>query len=127
MTDAKIPAVVETWADLFSHLAGQIDIVGVIFSAILIFFFIVAWRWQNNEAVVFDIRDIIMVGGHVSADRIKELGAFFATTFILIREEFNGTLSEWLFTAYSGIWVLKGLASIWKGVPLPDKETDAKP
>ena len=74
--------------------------------------------------MTFDIRDVVMVGGHVSDDRLKTWGAFLAMTFVLIREEFNGTLSEWLLTAYGGIWVLKGSLSVWKGRPLPEKEDD---
>lgn len=119
---------VDGWRSLLHALMGQVDIVGVLFFILLTFAFFVMWRWQRDDSVAFDIRDVVMMGGHVSADRMKEWGAFLAMTFVLIHEEYAGTLSEWLFSGYGLVWVAKGITNVWKRNPLPDKEDiDAKP
>ena len=44
------PAIpVETWQDLIQKLADQIDVVGIIFSLLLVLSIYILWKLQKNE------------------------------------------------------------------------------
>jgi len=123
-TATKAP--IENASDLGHALLGQIDIVGIIFSGIVIFMAVLLWRRQRDKEgdyKEFDLTDTIMEGGRVSRQALFEYGAFIATTFVLIHQEFKNVITDWYVAAYGGFWIIKGLARVWRGAPTePEKE-----
>jgi len=58
-----------------------------------------------------------------SRQALFEYGAFVATTFVLIHQEFKNVITDWYVAAYGGFWIIKGLARVWRGAPTePEKE-----
>mgnify|MGYP001576480351 FL=1 len=79
------------------------------------------YRIHSDPSVDFDITDILKKNGRASRQAVLELGAWFATTFVLIHQELEQTLTDTYVAAYGAFWILKGLAQVMRG------EAPAKP
>lgn len=86
------------------------------------FFFALLFMWglfalHKDPGVEFDLTDILKKNGKVSRTAIIELAAFLATTFVLIHQELEQTLTDWYVAAYGTFWIAKGVVQILKGTP----------
>lgn len=108
--------------ELLQHLAGQIDMVGVIFTALVIFLLAIMIRWQRDESVQFDFRDAFMKDGRVSKTALFEWIGVISLTFVLLHQEFKDVLTDWYVGAYGLIVMAKGLTNIVKGTPAVPEE-----
>ena len=120
------PAVpIETWQDLVQKLASQIDVVGIIFSGLVIFLAFLIWRWHKDDQNFpdFDITDSLMVNGHVSRDAMIEYGGFIALTFVLIHQEFKDVVADSYVGIYATYCAAKGVAKFFGKAPYTPPET----
>lgn len=116
-------------------LAEQIDIVGTLFAALIIFLIVMlAWR-QLDEGFYkkFDLTDVVLKNGRVSRDALFEWIGVLSLTYVLIHQEYQGKLQEWFVYAYVGAILVKGVTNIIKRTATapkdiaPDDLTGAKP
>lgn len=54
--------------------------------------------------------------GRLSASDTALVGAFLATTIVLLWRGLFGQLDEWLFIGYLGAWVTQSQASKWQAL-----------
>ena len=96
------------------------SIIALALVAISMFFI---YRIHSDPSVDFDITDILKKNGRASRQAVLELGAWFATTFVLIHQELEQTLTDTYVAAYGAFWILKGLAQVVSG-DQPSKPED---
>lgn len=91
--------------------------------AILALLIIIGW-WgleRRNKAVASKIQlDDLLLGedGRISKAASVMMGSFGLTSWVIIWQTINGALTEWMFTAYMGAWVLPTVTKLIKG-PTP--------
>lgn len=88
--------------------------------AVLFLWFI--YRIHSDPNVKFDATDILKHNGRASRMAVIELGAFFATTYVLIHQELEQTLTDTYVAAYGAFWILKGVVQVVKGGGTEQKE-----
>lgn len=114
----------ESWSQFIHTILNEIDIISLVFIVVLIYMALVLRRWQRDKSGDhrdFDLADTIMENGRVSKDAMFKWGAFIATTFVMLHQEYKNVVTDWYVMAYLAAWTAMGIARIVKGTP------DAKP
>ncbi|MEK7144320.1 MAG: hypothetical protein AAB794_00440 [Patescibacteria group bacterium] len=88
------------------------SIIALALVAISLFFI---YRIHTDPGVDFDVTDILKKNGRASRQAVLEVGAWFATTFVLIHQELEQTLTDTYVAAYVAAWILKGLTQVVRG------------
>lgn len=112
------------WEGILLGVAGQMNIVGVLFTILVIFLIVMLVRRQLDEGHYkkFDLTDAILKNGRVSRDALFEWIGVLSLTYVLIHQEFQGKLQEWFIYAYVGAILVKGVTNIIKRSPTAPKD-----
>ncbi len=93
----------------------EIIIAGLGVLTLLVLLYIL-WRLhQSKEYPEFDLVDLLMENGKASKFAIFLLGAFIATTWVLVYQTIHNALTEWLFAAYGAFWVVPVVTKLLNG------------
>lgn len=107
----------------------EIDLVGIIGLLIVVLLWLILYRLHHDRRTAFDLTDVLMENGRVSRQALIEVGAFLATTWVLIHQEFKNVVTDWYVLAYGSFWILKGAMRVWKtpGVQLGNGNGNGHP
>lgn len=84
----------------------------------LILFAAIFWRLRimsNTETCPFDIRDLVLSDGKASKSAVILMGAFLLTSLYFIYAVLSDKMTDTLFLAYTGVWVVPALTKTVKG------------
>ncbi len=106
-------------------MIDRIDIVGLIFSALIMLISILLWLWHRNKDVDVDLTDLLMENGRLSRLAFTWLGAFLVMSFGFIYAVIHKNLSDVYAALYATTWavpIVTKLFTIKPQIQTPDKE-----
>jgi hypothetical protein len=81
-------------------------------------FFYIAWqlrKMSRNPECSFELRDLVMSAGKASKSGVILMGSFLLTSLYFMFSVLHDKMTESLFLAYAGVWVVPTLTKMVKG------------
>lgn len=80
------------------------------------------YRAHINQSVDIDLYDLLKENGKLSKISVAFLVTLFTSSWYVVHEATEGTLSDVAFGSYLAAWVAPIVAHVLKGTPTPDQE-----
>jgi hypothetical protein len=98
-------------------MSDHIDILGLIFTAVILFLSVLLWLWHRNEANDVDLTDLLMENG-------TWLGSFLVMSFGFVYAVIHKSLSDVYAGLYAATWAVPIVTKMWA---TPAKLSDKEP
>jgi hypothetical protein len=72
-------------------------------------------KMSRNPECTFELRDLVMSDGKASKSGVILMGAFLLTSLYFMFAVLHDKMTESLFLAYAGVWVVPTLTKMVKG------------
>ena len=83
--------------------------------AVFMYIFFSLRKMSRNPDCNFDLRDLVMSEGKASKSGVILMGSFLLTSLYFMFAVLHDNMTESLFLAYAGVWVVPTLTKMVKG------------